>query len=159
MGIKRSRILRRFQKYKLSDKMHLKSNSRIKIFVYTQGAPCVHLYSGIHFFRCILSKVSSYFWNLHKIRRHLIHIMHDHKNHDLRASGQWTKKYYFDLPTLLDGLAPTVFILKIKIKSWKSAHPTVQYMVHIEPKQDGPTVQLQYRAYLYTILQYCPFKT
>jgi hypothetical protein len=48
-----------------------------------------------------------------------LYIVHDPKYHDLRARGQWTKKYFFAFSILLDGLAhiSAIFLLKMQKKS------------------------------------------
>jgi hypothetical protein len=75
MGIKRRRILCRFQKYKLV-LWQQTSKSRLKICFTTQGAPCAvkhKLYPGFSCFRGILSLIQV--WNLRKILRFFIPIM------------------------------------------------------------------------------------
>jgi hypothetical protein len=110
MGIKRRRILCWFKKYKhtLVTKCTKKGYSRKKIFVCTQGAPCV-----VDFF----TKLCLNFWNLLKFLRFFFpmksillkqildpYIVHDPKSRDQRWSGHWDNKFLFvAISILLDG--------------------------------------------------------
>jgi hypothetical protein len=94
------------------------------------------------------TKVSLYFLNLHKILLLLIpihptlkkivwplySIVHDPKNHYLRARGKLTKQIIFAFSTLFDSLAPilTIFLLKINKKSKIGSH----YCSTLSPKRN-----------------------
>jgi hypothetical protein len=108
----------------------------------TEGPLCKciwNLYSINTFLGAFVTKVGLYVW----ILRLLIPIypplwtfflplyvqygiLHNPKNHDLRARGQCTKKFVFCFSTLLDGLVPilTLFLLKMQKESRKSVQST-----------------------------------
>jgi hypothetical protein len=120
--------------------MHLKKYSRIKIFVSTQGAPCVvkkFFFLESLFNVYFVTNVSLYFWNLRKI----LHILIPMKSIFLGKNfgplySAWPKRslgpkiffcdfrYFWKVCNKPQGY----FCWKCK-KSPKSTHPIIQYAI------------------------------
>jgi hypothetical protein len=119
-----------------------KSYSRIKIFICTQGAPCVHtkifiwqLLFQVHF----VTKLSLYFWNISNILRLLIpikpifdpYVLHASKRNDICDKGRLIFKTFFCyFPYFF--LWKTIYVHLIFALVPTSTHPTVytvQYFV------------------------------
>jgi hypothetical protein len=67
----------------------------------------VDLHKTLPFFHTHIPHIVEKFFNLY--------VLHDPKNNELRARGQWTKKI-FSFSTLLDGLSPILTIFPLKMQ-------------------------------------------
>jgi hypothetical protein len=99
MGIKRRRIERRFQKYKLVLKTKCTPCVVNKIFILDLLFSCAFclLYKFI-FLKFTFNSASFDTHKPHIVKKivgPLLYIVHDPKYHDLCARGQWTKNIFF----------------------------------------------------------------